>query len=83
MFDRRDEQPGMRRPLMFQVDHINEKKRSIERNKMFVENPVGGAFKVSNGKYLCEVILSDYGVQVKCRDKNGRAETIHTRNMFL
>lgn len=68
---------------MFHVDYINEKKRAIERNKMLVENPVGGAFKVSNGKYFCEVVLSEYGVQVKCRDRRGRVETIHTRNMFL
>ncbi len=83
MIGRSDEQRCLRRPLMFQVDYINEKKRVIERNKMLVENPVGGAFKVSNGKFLCEVVLSEYGVQVKCRDRRGRAETIHTRNMFL
>lgn len=68
-----------RRPLMFQVDSINEGKRTIERNKMLVENPIGGTFKVSNGKYLCEIAISEYGVSVKCQDRTGRTETISTR----
>ncbi len=81
MIGRTEGNKCLRRPLMFVVDSINEKKRIIERNKMIVDTPIGGSFKVSNGKYLCEVILSEYGVLVKCRDKIGRIETIATRRM--
>ncbi|MFH1127345.1 MAG: hypothetical protein ABIG84_07440 [archaeon] len=72
---------NLRRPLMFQVDSINEDKRIIERNKMLVDKPIGGSFKVSNGKYLCEIDMCEYGVRVKCTDKSGRVETIATKTM--
>lgn len=64
---------------MFQVDSINEEKRTLERNKLLVENPVSGSFKVSNGKYLCEIALSEHSVCLKCYDKSGHVETITTR----
>ena len=79
MITQNDDKSRTRRPLMFQVDSINEEKRILERSKMLVENPVGGAFKVSNGKYLCEIVLSECGVSVKCKDRAGRIETLSTK----
>jgi len=79
MITENDDKRCARRPLMFQVDSINEDKRTIERNKMLVENPIGGMFKVSNGKFLCEIAISEYGVSIKCQDKTGRTETISTK----
>lgn len=76
-----DDKKLLRRPLMFQVDSINEDKRVIERNKMFVDNPIGGSFKASNGKFMCEIVLSETGVQLTCKDKSGRVETLATKLM--
>lgn len=79
MISKNENKTYPRRPLMFQVDSINEEKRTLERNKLMVENPIGGSFKVSNGKYLCEISLSEHCVRLKCSNKNGHTETISTK----
>jgi len=79
MISKSDDKKYSRRPLMFQVDSINEEKRILERNKLMVENPIGGSFKVSNGKYLCEISLSEHCVRLRCCNKNGHTETISTK----
>ncbi len=65
---------------MFQVDKINTEKEMLERHKFVISNPVGGNFKVSNGKYFCDITIDEAGVEVKCADKNGRASFLSTKN---
>jgi hypothetical protein len=69
-----------RRPLMFIIDSLHDDK-GLERRKMMVDNPLGGTFRVSNGKLTADITFSELGIEVNAVNENGEFETIYTKKV--
>ena len=69
-----------RRPLMFVVDSLKERK-GIERQKILVDSPLGGTFRVSDGRVTADITFSEMGIQVDAVNSDGIFETIATRKV--
>ena len=72
----KNNQINERRPLVFQIDSFKE---TIPfRKKILISKPIAGAFKVTNGKFLCEISLGESSVNVLVRNKKGAIEKFST-----
>lgn len=67
-----------RRPFLIEVDSYNRASQEIKKNKFLIPGPIGGSFKVSNGKILADITINEAGVIVKTIDENGRVKVIST-----
>ncbi|NOR84585.1 hypothetical protein GQ473_00560 [archaeon] len=65
-----------RRPLVFQIDSFKDEVPF--RKKIMISKPIAGAFKVTNGKFLCEISLGESSVNVLVRNKKGAVEKFST-----
>ena len=65
-----------RKPIVFQIDSLM--KDVPERKKIIVSNPIAGAFKVTNGDFLCEMSLTQSGVLLTVKNKKGQIEKFST-----
>lgn len=74
-------QETKRRPFMFQLDSFNEEKRELERRQIMVDGPIGGTFKVSDGRITAEITINALGIEVKATNSLGQEETIYTRKV--
>ena len=70
------DQINERRSLVFEVDSFKE--NVPVRKKIMISKPIAGAFKVTNGKFLCEISLGESGVNVLVRNKKGAIEKFST-----
>lgn len=69
-----------RRPLMFIVDSLHDK-RGVERRKIMVENPLAGTFRVSDGRLTADITISEIGIEVNAINEKGVVETIYTKRV--
>lgn len=74
-------QETKRRPLMFQIDSFNDEKKEIERRQLVIEGPIGGSFKVSDGRIQAEITINALGIEVKATNTLGHEETIYTKKV--
>ena len=65
-----------RRSLMFEVDSFKE--NVPVRKKIMISKPIAGTFKVTNGKFLCEISLGESSVNVLVKNKKGAIEKFST-----
>lgn len=71
-----------RRPLIFIVESFNST-HDPEQNKIIVQSPIAGSFKVTNGKFLAVVTINELGVEVKAFDSQGNEERLSTKKLSL
>ncbi len=67
-----------RRPLVFEIDSYDKARQEIKKHKMLIPAPIGGSFKVSNGKFLCDITINEAGVMIKTIDQYGRVKVLST-----
>ena len=65
---------------MFVLDSLNDS-RGIERRKVWIDNPLGGTFRVSNGRLTADITISEIGIEVNAINEKGELETIYTKRV--
>jgi hypothetical protein len=67
-----------RRPFLIEVDSYNSASQRIKKHKFLIPGPIGGSFKVSNGKILADITINELGVIIKTIDESGKIKIIST-----